>query len=263
MINNILEISKLESNSLIVHKQEVDLIELLADEKDLKLIKEIDINDRNITTDPQLFKQVVINILSNALKCTNHGSITVSLKEDSLKVTDTGIGIDPKLLPHIFEEFYQSDINMKHLKNSSGLGLALSKKIALLLEEDLKIFSEGKDYSIFSILPPYNNLNAQLIKKDGTNDKHVSSGVTLTYEYERGLDNSINTSSVTKTNFWDYTLSLFSVTLDSDTGLTGNKTPSMTPNPLTYISDYKWWEATGIPIFQNLLLLKRASKLKL
>jgi len=154
MINNILEISKLESNSLIVHNQEVDLIDLfeeiiemvepLADEKKLKLIKEIDIKKRTITTDPQLFKQVVINILSNALKYTDHGSITLTLNDHTLKVVDTGIGIDPKLLPYIFEEFYQSNINMKNLGNSSGLGLALSKKIALLLDGDLEIFSGGR-----------------------------------------------------------------------------------------------------------------------
>jgi signal transduction histidine kinase/HAMP domain-containing protein len=154
MINNILEISKLESNSLIVHKQKVDfkelfeeimeMIEPLVDEKNLKFIKEINTNKNSIETDPQLFKQVVINILSNAIKYTNKGSITVTLKDNIFKVKDTGIGIDTKLLPYIFEEFYQSDINMKNLGKSSGLGLALSKKIALLLEGDLEIFSEGK-----------------------------------------------------------------------------------------------------------------------
>jgi signal transduction histidine kinase len=158
LINNILEISKLESNSLIVHKQNINLKELfeeimemiepLAIEKDLTLIKEVDLTKEMILTDPQLFKQVAINILSNALKYTEKGSIKVILKDNYLKIIDTGIGIDKELLPHIFKEFYQSSVDIKHLKNSSGLGLALSKKVALLLEGDLRIFSQGRDKGV-------------------------------------------------------------------------------------------------------------------
>jgi signal transduction histidine kinase len=167
MINNILDISKLESNKLIVHKQKVNLktlleeiiemIEPLTSEKELQLIQTITINDEEITTDPQLFKQVVINILSNALKYTNKGSITLSMKQSQnqylLKVTDTGIGIEPKLLNHVFQEFYQSSVNLKNLGNSSGLGLALSKKVAHLLEGNLEIFSEGKNRGTTLYLP--------------------------------------------------------------------------------------------------------------
>jgi len=158
MINNILDISKLESNKLIVHKQKVNLKELIEEilemieplisEKELQLIHNISINSVQINTDPQLFKQVVINILSNALKYTNRGTITLSINQNQnkylLKVHDTGIGIEPNLLQHIFQEFYQSNINLENLGNSSGLGLALSKKVAHLLEGDLEIFSEGK-----------------------------------------------------------------------------------------------------------------------
>ena len=158
LINNILDISKLESNSLVVHTQEVDLktifeeivdmIEPLVDEKDLKLIKHIEIQNSTIKTDPQLFKQVVINILSNAIKYTNHGSITLTLQDDFLEIKDTGIGIEEKLLSHIFEEFYQSSVEIKNLGKSSGLGLALSKKIAILLGGDLEVKSKGKDKGV-------------------------------------------------------------------------------------------------------------------
>ena len=159
LINNILDISKLESNKLIVHKQKVNLktlleeivemIEPLTSEKELQLIQTITIDDEEITTDPQLFKQVVINILSNAIKYTNYGSITLAMKQSKnqylLKVVDTGIGIEPKLLNHVFQEFYQSSVSLKNLGNSSGLGLALSKKVAHLLKGNLEIFSKGKD----------------------------------------------------------------------------------------------------------------------
>ena len=100
-------------------------------------------------------------------------------------------------------------------------------KYTLLAWNDLGMHCiDGKDYSVFSILPPYNNLNAQLIKKDGTENKHIKSGITLTYESEKGLNNSINTTSIGKTNFWDYVLKLFGTNLANDVGLTGNKTPS-------------------------------------
>jgi signal transduction histidine kinase len=162
MINNILDISKLESNKLIVHKQRVNLktlleeivemIEPLTSEKELQLIQNITINNDEIITDSQLFKQVVINILSNAIKYTNHGSITLTLQQNQnhylLKVIDTGIGIEPKLLDHVFQEFYQSSVNLKNLGNSSGLGLALSKKVAHLLKGNLEIISEGKDKGV-------------------------------------------------------------------------------------------------------------------
>jgi hypothetical protein len=122
-------------------------------------------------------------------------------------------------------------------------------KYTLLAWNDLGMHCiDGKDYSVFSILPPYNNLNAQLIKKDGTENKHIKSGITLTYESEKGLNNSINTTSVGKTNFWDYVLKLFGTNLANDVGLTGNKTPSTTPQALAFNGTHNWWEASAIPI---------------
>jgi|GEM_PF-2665962 len=107
---------------------------------------------------------------------------------------------------------------------------------------------DGKDYSVFSILPPYNNLVVQLIKKDGTDDKHIKSGVTITYEAVAGLSGATNTTSVTKTNFWDYMQKLFNTTKSGDVGLTGKRTPSLTPDTLTFNSSRDWWEANGIPV---------------
>ena len=107
---------------------------------------------------------------------------------------------------------------------------------------------DGKDFSIFSILPPCNNLNAQLIKKSDNSNKHVTSNVELTYESLSYLGH-INTQSATKTNFWDFLTSLFpGKTSTPEVGLTGNMAPSTTPQPLTYNSTNKWWEASALPI---------------
>jgi len=111
---------------------------------------------------------------------------------------------------------------------------------------------DGNDYSVFSILPPYNNLVAQLIQKD-YDPKHVTQGVTITYEAVPSLDGKLNTTSVTKTNFWDYVQKLFGVSLEPDQGLPNTNNmqsyvQSRTPQPLHYDAEHHWWTAEGIPV---------------
>jgi hypothetical protein len=105
---------------------------------------------------------------------------------------------------------------------------------------------DGKDYSVFSILPPYNNLHAQLVNKAGGG--LVTSGIKLTYESLADSTGSINTYSVGKTNFWTWVKSLFGVTLAPDVGLKGYATTSKTPRAMTFDSTNKWFVAEGIPI---------------
>ena len=104
---------------------------------------------------------------------------------------------------------------------------------------------DGNDFSVFSILPPYNNLHAQLKDKNGD---LVTSGVTITYESTVGTDGKINTSSSDKTNFWDFSQKLFGAVLSPDVGLKGKYTPSSTPRTLDFNPQYEWWEAEGIPL---------------
>jgi len=134
-------------------------------------------------------------------------------------------------------------------------GVGNSGAYTLLAWNDLGMHCmDGKDFSVFSILPPYNNLNAQLIKKAGTSDKHVTSGVTITYSAIASLDGKYNTTSLytdqnePKTNFWDYVGTLFNANPAPDTGLTGNHTPELTEHTLTYNAAMQWWEATGLPL---------------
>ncbi len=115
---------------------------------------------------------------------------------------------------------------------------------------------DGLDFSVFAILPPYNTLHAQLKDKSG---KLISSGVNLTYEAVADSTGSINTSSYTKTNFWDEVGLLVGLNPAKDIGLNldglatgapapGNETPSLVPAPMTYNAEYRWFEAEGIPI---------------
>ncbi|MBS4098557.1 MAG: hypothetical protein KGZ83_17170 [Sulfuricella sp.] len=104
---------------------------------------------------------------------------------------------------------------------------------------------DGLDYSMFSILPPLNTVNAQLKNKAGA---LVTSGVTLTYQATPDLTGSINTISSTKTNFWTYAQALFGLSPAPDVGLLGAPMASNTPAPMTYSATNNWFEAVGIPI---------------
>ena len=155
MINNLLQLSKLESNSMHVTKEEIDillliedmieLVEPLIDEKGLELKKDIRVEENRVSTDINLFKQVIINLLSNAIKYTEKGEITVTLiqknEQFEFSVTDTGIGIAKEKQHSLFLEFYQA--HTKEIKHSSGLGLALSQKVAKLIGGEIFIESEG------------------------------------------------------------------------------------------------------------------------
>ncbi len=104
---------------------------------------------------------------------------------------------------------------------------------------------DGKDFSVFSVLPPYNNLHAQLKDKNGN---LVTTGVTITYKATVGTDGKLNTTSSNKTNFWVHAKKLFDANLSADVGLTGSSTPTTTPKPLSFNTTHQWWEAEGIPI---------------
>ena len=105
---------------------------------------------------------------------------------------------------------------------------------------------DGKDYSIFSVLPPYNVIHAQLIKK-AEPPVPVTSGVTITYQATADTTASINSSSGAKTNFWSWTNALFHATLPVETGLAGYKTQGKVPQNLIYNATEGYWEAVGIP----------------
>jgi hypothetical protein len=130
---------------------------------------------------------------------------------------------------------------------STGGGTSTNNKAYMLTAwNDLGMHCmDGNDFSVFSILPPYNNLHAQLKDKNGG---LVSSGVTVTYEAVKGTDGKLNTSSADKTNFWDYSKKHFGLTLATDTGLTGLKTPSQTPQKMSFDATHKWWKAEGLPL---------------
>jgi len=105
---------------------------------------------------------------------------------------------------------------------------------------------DGKDYSVFSVLPPYNVIHAQLIQKTEP-PTIITTGATVTYQSTADTKGSVNSSSSSKTNFWNYVNTLFHANVPPEIGLAGYKTQSATAHNLTYNTIVGYWEAVGVP----------------
>jgi signal transduction histidine kinase/ActR/RegA family two-component response regulator len=157
LINDILDLSKIESGKMAIHLEEFSLDELLANIKNLviNLIEEKTIDffvQRSSTvpdaiiSDPQKLNQVLMNILGNAVKFTKTGEIVLKISAQAsqifFEIRDTGIGIVEHELPFIFDEFRQVDSSDSRQYPGSGLGLALCKKLLHLLQGDIGVKSQ-------------------------------------------------------------------------------------------------------------------------
>lgn len=162
LINNILDISKIESGKMTLERISFDLTSLLSDVKDcfdfLAQQKKISLVVENFTTesffyygDQQKIKQVLFNLVSNALKFTESGRVAVRVARlaDSefvsklrFSVEDQGIGISQENISKLFNDFVQTDSSMARKYGGTGLGLSLSKKFAKLMGGDLLVKSQ-------------------------------------------------------------------------------------------------------------------------
>lgn len=145
-----------ESNDLLI--REYDLDELIKESvkkfahqfigKKLKL--DYSPVDKKIVTDKKWFCCILEQLISNAIKYTNSGSVSISLKDNKLLITDTGIGINEEDIPRIFEMGYTGNNGRKGEK-SSGLGLYLAKKSADLISIPISVDSEADKGTTFSL----------------------------------------------------------------------------------------------------------------
>ena len=169
LVDDLLEFSKLENGNITIesipfnlenHIEEiVQQVKNSVKNKPVEFVLEHDISIENlIITDPFRLKQVLFNLVINAYKFTNEGSITISslLKEDVLeiKVKDTGVGINDNQKEHIFKEFAQADNNQNSNDKGFGLGLTISKKLVEILGGDLTLESELNKGSTFTLKIP-------------------------------------------------------------------------------------------------------------
>lgn len=162
IINDILDISKIEAGKLSVFLEPVDLRELLLDvinlqsvniqQKCLKLQCDLIEQEIPVNADPAKLKQVIINIISNAAKFTENGSIDIyaEIKPSNtgkslavVTIKDTGIGIDPRQQGKLFRPFVMVDDNSTRKFSGTGLGLAISRNLLELMGGRITLNSDG------------------------------------------------------------------------------------------------------------------------
>jgi signal transduction histidine kinase len=170
LINDVLDLAKVESGKMTFRPEVVDLehsihstvqmLELMSQQKQIQIRREIDPEGRYAFLDEARFKQVLFNFLSNALKFTpSKGNITVRVLAEAerwfrLEVQDTGIGISEKDQPLLFQEFHQLDAGVAKQFQGAGLGLALTKRIVEAQGGRVGVASEvGVGSTFFALLP--------------------------------------------------------------------------------------------------------------
>ena len=187
LINDILDLSKIESGKMEFTYEPMRLVELETDvryhfshvaaEKGLELKIELaDDLPNEIQTDVQRLKQVLKNLLSNAFKFTNKGSVTLSIYRPdaeanlsrsgldytqavAINVTDTGIGMTAEQQKIIFEAFQQADGSTNRQFGGTGLGLSISREFATKLGGQINVKSEPKKGSTFTLYLPIEKVN--------------------------------------------------------------------------------------------------------
>ncbi|HXH08668.1 MAG TPA: response regulator [Alphaproteobacteria bacterium] len=168
LINDILDLSKIEAGRMEVHPTRFELgplldecvrtIEPLVKGERLHLVKEIEPGLPALFTDQDKLKQVLVNLLGNAVKFTEEGTISMTARQQdgqvALAVADTGIGIPEDKLELIFEEFRQADSSTTRRYSGTGLGLSISRRLVHLLGGDIVVQSAVGVGSTFTVLLP-------------------------------------------------------------------------------------------------------------
>ena len=168
LINDVLDLSKVEAgrmevlpSTFAIEDMVIEVVQNIApimSMKGLKLTREIPPGLPPITTDRRKFLQILLNLASNAVKFTEHGAITIRCEivgvRMNLSVRDSGIGIRPEELENLFQPFSQIDDSVRKRHEGTGLGLYLSKRLALLLGGDITVVSEYGKGSTFTLTLP-------------------------------------------------------------------------------------------------------------
>ena len=163
LISDILDLSKIESNTMVFNITEQPLTPLLQNilraqqinvPQEVELLLDLPATDTIITTDPLRLKQVINNLINNAIKFTSKGTVTLGYKQNndqvSIFVKDTGTGIVEDKINRIFERFYKGD----NFVQGTGLGLAISHTIIEHLKGTITVTSKVGEGSCFTIQHP-------------------------------------------------------------------------------------------------------------
>jgi len=176
LINDILDLSKIEAGAFEISPALFDpvgavrsvheLLEPQAKKAGIRLEFEIapDLPERMLSDETRI-RQILINIVGNALKFTDRGSVTVRARSDGrdllLSVSDTGIGMSPDVVAKLFTPFTQADASTTRRRGGTGLGLAISREFARRLGGDIGVSSKPGKGSTFTVRLPLNCTGAR------------------------------------------------------------------------------------------------------
>jgi PAS domain S-box-containing protein len=195
LVNTLLDFSRLESGRLEAHVEPLDLavytrelaamFDAAAERLGLTLTVDCPPLPQEVHVDRDLWAKIVLNLLSNALKFTFSGGITVHLRAEGddavLKVTDTGTGIPPTELPHLFERFHRVRGAASRTYEGSGIGLALVSELAELHGGHVSVDSEVGVGSTFTVRVP---LGASRLAGEATRHHGDAGKASASYDAE-------------------------------------------------------------------------------
>jgi signal transduction histidine kinase len=171
LINQVLDLSKIEAGKLELNPQTVQLAPLinevigtagqLAEQNKNRLVVDAQENLGALTIDPMRLRQILLNLLSNACKFTKSGEVKLAARKVSngsnfveFAVSDTGIGMTAEQQAKLFEEFSQADAATAQRFGGTGLGLAITRKLARMMGGDVTVASEMGKGSVFTLRLP-------------------------------------------------------------------------------------------------------------
>ena len=174
LLSGLLDLSRVEAGSLELQTEAVDLASLTREiasafepamtSARLRFVVDCPPLPRPVRIDRSVWETIVPNLLSNALKYTTHGSVTLRLRamdgRARLTVQDTGIGIPPAALPHVFERFYRAPESAARSIEGTGIGLALVREFVHALGGKVGVRSEPGAGSIFTVEVPFDGAAA-------------------------------------------------------------------------------------------------------
>lgn len=186
LVNNVLDLSKIESGKIITHQEDFNIQELLLNtinlfetqctQKNLSIAYSIEKNTPLRVHGNLLHaKQVLVNLVGNAVKFTQEGSIKVHVSSQEktnthafvkFEVIDTGIGIAKESLPHLFESFVQAEESIKYQFGGTGLGTTISKKLVEIMHGEIGVESELGKGSRFWFEIPLERLSTEPAKEE-------------------------------------------------------------------------------------------------
>ncbi|NNE70966.1 MAG: HAMP domain-containing histidine kinase, partial [Rhodothermales bacterium] len=168
-INSVLDLTRLDADAIeaqsrpveasAVAREAVGMLQALATRKNLTVEVQDADEDDTVFADPTILRRILNNLIGNAIKFTESGSVRILIEADEqivrLHVIDTGVGIDEAFIPQLFEEFTQESSGFDRSHEGSGLGLAITKRLCRLIGGRIDVESIKGNGSTFTVTLPH------------------------------------------------------------------------------------------------------------